>query len=186
MMIAASSPTAGWKRRNVEILAGGQRLLAETARRKTVLGSAATLLDAGDPNLVNRDASLEVVLIDEDQWLTSCDDDALAAGGNLAVLGREVLQFGDVEPRGKGRFRLTRLLRGRFGTEWAMDGHAIGEPFALIDREALTAVPVPPSMKGAKVVATVRNPSGTSTVSAPVWIGPERSASSHTEFGLPS
>ena len=87
------------------------------------------------------------------------------------MLGSEVLQFGDVEPLGPGRFRLTRLRRGCAGTEWAMEGHAVGEPFALIEREALTAVPVPLWMKKTNVIAVVRNPSGTSSVSAPLSIG---------------
>ena len=171
IMLAASSASGGWNSRNAEILAGGQSLWVRTARRKSVLGAAATLLEEAVPHLVDGAASLDVVLIDQEQWLTSCDDEALAVGCNLAVLGSEVLQFGDVEPLGPGRFRLTRLRRGCAGTEWAMEGHAVGEPFALIEREALTAVPVPLWMKKTNVIAVVRNPSGTSSVSAPLSIG---------------
>jgi hypothetical protein len=40
---------------------------------------------------------------------------ALAAGANLALVGDEIIQFGAAEAIGAGRFRLSSLLRGRFG-----------------------------------------------------------------------
>src|SRR3954470_15556630 len=36
------------------------------------------------------------------EWLTSCDDDAMSAGSNLALIGRELIQFTDVTPLGGG------------------------------------------------------------------------------------
>lgn len=165
LMIAASSPSPGWKSRNVEIAAGSQVLQTQTAPRKTVFGTVATLLEAGNPYIINRDASFEVTLIDQDQWLTSCDDLALVGGSNLAVLGSEVLQFGTAEPLGQGRFRLGRLVRGRGGTEWAMETHAVGEPFALIERGGLTPVALPPWVLGSNIAGAARNVSGTTSVS---------------------
>jgi hypothetical protein len=165
LMLAASAASPGWKKVNVEIAAGSQRFGVRTGR-KAMLGLAVTVPGPGDPYLVNRDGSFEIRLIDEDQWLVSCDDEALADGRNMAVLGSEVLQFGEAEPLGQGCWRLTRLLRGRAGTEWAMDLHAIGEPFAFIDGDALAGVALP-SWSGATVSATVRNPSGTISVSEP-------------------
>jgi hypothetical protein len=47
---------------------------------------------------------------DAGQWLVSCDDDALAAGANLAAIGSELFQFGDALPLGGGSFRLSRLF----------------------------------------------------------------------------
>jgi hypothetical protein len=160
LMLAASRASPGWKSRNAEIAAGAQVLQAQTARRKTVLGAATSVLGLGDPYLINAEGSLDVQLVDPEQWLTSCDDEALIDGSNLAVLGSEVLQFCNVEPLGQGKFRLTRMLRGRAGTEWAMNDHAIGEPFALIERGTLTSVAIPPWVTGANVSATIHNLSG--------------------------
>jgi hypothetical protein len=67
---------------------------------------------------------------------------------------------------GEGRFRLSRLLRGRAGTEWAIDRHSIGEPFAMIEADALRAVSLPSSAAGASVTASVRNLSGTTSTTA--------------------
>ena len=63
-------------------------------------------------------------------------------GANLAALGGELIQFGSAEPLGGRRFRLSRLLRGRRGTEWATL-HAPGEPFALIEAESLAVLEAP-------------------------------------------
>src|SRR4051812_29959245 len=70
-------------------------------------------------------------------WLTSCDDDAMSAGANLALIGGELIQFADVTPLGGGRFRLARLMRGRAGTESAIPEHAIDEAFCVIEAGSL-------------------------------------------------
>ena len=83
-----------------------------------------------------------------------CDDAALAAGANLAVIGREVIQFGVATPLGDGKFRLSRLLRGRGGTEWARSDHIIGETVCLPRPGTLQPVALPPWSIGAEVSAT--------------------------------
>ena len=172
LMLAASAPSPGWKSRSVEIVAGSLRFAMRTARRKTVLGFASTVLGPADPYLIEGEGALEIRLIDEDQWLLSCDEEAVAGGSNLAVLGSEVLQFGGAQALGEGRWRLTRLLRGRAGTDWATGLHKVGEPFALIERDTLVAVELA-SWSGSTVTASVRNPSGivSVSVSAPASTG---------------
>jgi hypothetical protein len=87
--------------------------------------------------------------------MTSADDDALAAGANLALIGGELIQFGDIIPVGSGRFTLSRLLRGRFGTEAAISSHAIGDVFCLIEAGSLQSISLPVSSIGKEVTAQV-------------------------------
>ena len=84
-------------------------------------------------------------------WLENRDDDALANGANLAVVGDELIQFGKVMPLVGNRFRLSRLLRGRRGTEWAMAGHAAAETFVLLDANALRPVELPIETVGTSI-----------------------------------
>ena len=58
---------------------------------------------------------------------------------------------GRAEPVGPGRFRLSHLLRGRRGSEWAMAQHAVDERFVLLDPARLVRIPVPSEMMGAEV-----------------------------------
>ena len=57
------------------------------------------------------------------------------------MVGQELIQFGHADPQGGGIWRLTRLLRGRLGTEDAMAATTAGDGFAMIDNDA--ALPLP-------------------------------------------
>jgi hypothetical protein len=87
----------------------------------------------------------------------NCDDEMLTGGENLAVLGNEVIQFGNAVSLGGGRFRLSRLLRGRAGSEWACGGHSAGEAFCLLKPSTLQPVAMPNWSVGATLSATSRN-----------------------------
>jgi hypothetical protein len=155
VLLAASTATSGWKRRPVQIEFGGQIVAAETSRTKGLLGHSVTALADAQPHLIDDQHSVEVLLLDAEQWLTSCDDQALAAGENLAVLGTELIQFGQAIPLGEGRFRLSHLLRGRGGTEWANAGHGAGEAFCLIQAAALQPIVLPAWTLGSEITAQV-------------------------------
>jgi hypothetical protein len=81
--------------------------------------------------------------------------DALAAGANVALIGGEHVQFGDVTPLGGGRFELARLLRGRMGTQAAISTHASGEVFCLIEAASLRSIPLPITSIGREVTAQI-------------------------------
>lgn len=154
ILLAASSPTPGWSARSVSIAIPGQALVNQTTRRKSMLGSADSVLGFAEAALMDLVNTVDIELIDQEQWLTSCDDRALSDGLNLAVLGDELIQFGNAALLGPGRFRLSRLLRGRGGTEWASSSHAAGETFCLIERDGLQAVALPAWCTGSIVTAS--------------------------------
>ncbi len=108
-----------------------------------ILGAALEVPESAGSALIDERSRIEVELLNEAMWLERRSDSALADGANLALLGEELIQFGVAEPLGERRFRLSRLLRGRRGTEWAAGLHAPGEPFALIEAESLASVEAP-------------------------------------------
>jgi hypothetical protein len=134
VLLAASTPSPGWRRQYVEISHGGRVHVVRTPVRKSTLGRTATILDDTDGG------SVEIQLHDPDQWLVSCGDQDLELGDNLAVLGNEIIQFGKATPLGAGRFHLTRLVRDREGTGSAPMSHIQGEAFALIEPGALEPI----------------------------------------------
>jgi len=154
LYLAASTPTAGWKPVPVEVSCGAFLTSSRTAKRKAVMGHAVTMLT---------DDSVEVQLIDHDQWLTSCDDRDLPGGANLALIGEELLQFADVQPLGAGRFRLTRLRRGSAETD-----HAIGDLFLLIDPASMQPIALPIGARGSMVMVaqTTTGVRATTTIDA--------------------
>ena len=53
-------------------------------------------------------------------------------GSNVALLGSEVIQFKSAELTAANTYKLTGLLRGRRGTEWAMSTHVVGDRFVML------------------------------------------------------
>jgi hypothetical protein len=158
LLIAAAGEGPGW--RSAQLMAsqeGGWSWAGagQTAPAAT-MGIALDVPAPAGSALLDLRGSIVVELADDAMWLESRSDAALSAGENLAALGDELIQFGVAEPLGSRTFRLSRLLRGRRGTEWASGGHAGGDAFVLIEAETLAAVEFPsPALGGeAHVLAT--------------------------------
>lgn len=183
VLIAASSPNRGWNLRPLTVASSGQSFLTQTPARKSILGRAVTVLPAANPELVDEVNSFDVELVDEQQWITSCDDESLADGENLAILGDEIVQFGEVISLGNGLFRLGHLLRGRHGTDWASRAHAAGEPFCLLDSSSMRPLPLPVWMRGASLTVTDRNGSTTSRTFGADSVRPLAPIALSAEFG---
>lgn len=103
-------------------------------------GQALTVLAAGQSDVRDLEHEVEVAL--QHGELESINDMALLNGGNLALLGEEIIQFRDAQLLANGRYRLSHLLRGRLGTEHAVDGHNAPERFMILDSNlTVSAVP---------------------------------------------
>lgn len=153
LLVAAAGPEAGWRRAELAISMDGGASWSAAGRTAlpAVMGTALSALPGGGSALFDARASVEIELLNPSMWLESRDDVALSTGANLALLGEELIQFGSAEPIGSGRFRLSRLLRGRRGTEWASSAHMIGEPFVSIEAASLASVEASVSQLGALV-----------------------------------
>ena len=80
-------------------------------------------------NMVDEINSFEVTVGVGGGEMASCSLDALYGGANLMLVGLEYVQAMRRELIAPGRYLCSGLLRGRRGTEWAMQGHSAGEPF---------------------------------------------------------
>lgn len=114
-------------------------------RAPAILGHALTVLAPANPLLMDRESEVTVALASDDQALDHASLAQWATGGNLALIGEELMQFARAEPLGGGHWRLSQFLRGLNGTEAAVVAHVAGESFALLDRRltALDAGTVP-------------------------------------------
>ena len=156
LFAAAAGPSPGWRRAALLVSNDGGATWDESGAtaEPAILGHSLDAPAAGHAALFDERSSIEVELLNEAMWLESRADDALAAGANLALLGSELIQFGRAEPLGDRRFRLSRLLRGRLGTEWAASGHGPEESFVLIRPGSLAAVRLPLAAIGATARVT--------------------------------
>jgi hypothetical protein len=149
---AAAGNDGLWRRVPAELALGTDAPTALAMERRAVLGSAESVLDARAPLVLDDISSVVIRLINKAQHLLNAD--ALMAGTNLAILGDELLQFGRAEQLGDGLYRLSKLLRGRRGTEWAAVSHAAGDRFCMMDAAAMRTVELPASAVSAMLNAT--------------------------------
>ncbi|MEG3181975.1 phage tail protein [Sphingomonas sp. LT1P40] len=139
LMIAACGTEPAWRRAALALsVDGGVRWeSAGVTAAPAVIGVVETPGGAADAAIEDRNGGLVVELAHDGMVLSDADDVGLDAGLNLALVGDELLQFGEAESLGDNRWRLTRLWRGRRGTEAAIGEAVAGDRFVLIDAATL-------------------------------------------------
>ena len=93
-------------------------------------GAILTNLLAGPFEVWDRVNEVEVALTAGS--LSSVTELAVLNGANVALIGDELVQFENAQLIGERTYKLSKLLRGRQGTEWAIDGHSAGDRFVLL------------------------------------------------------
>ena len=153
LLIAAAGTGAGWRKAALLISQdnGASWTNIGGTAAPAVIGTIATVPASAPAELADRRDSFEVDLAHDGMLLASADDAALDGGANLALVGDELLQFGQVTPLGGTRWRLANLWRGRRGTEAAIGAQAAGDRFVLITADTVAIASVPLSSIGATV-----------------------------------
>jgi len=150
----AGSNSGYWKPAPVEMALAGTALAGMALSRCAGVGVADSVLDPRAPPILDQISTVVIRLVNPAQLLLNADQDALMAGANLAIIGQELIQFGQADQLGEGVYRLSNLLRGRRGTEWAALNHSVGDRFCMIDSRAVRTVELPASAVAAMLVAT--------------------------------
>lgn len=117
-------------------------------------GSVATALpDNLEPWGWDTTTTLTVAQIGGPDVFQSASDDEVLAGANALAIIRadgeaEVVCFANASQNADGTWALTRLLRGRRGTDVFCSGHAIGDTFVFLSATSIKAIRIPPSERG--------------------------------------
>lgn len=144
IFMAAGSGRAGWHGGTVEVEPRLQRHERHMERTigsisgrdllgRTVAGGAGVLppgpvgvLDTASAVTVDMLSGLPVSIA-EDTMIRDLD--------NLAVIGREIVQYQTATLVSGTTYLLSRFLRGRRGTEYAVDSHVSGEPVVMLGED---------------------------------------------------
>jgi len=133
--VAASSATSGWTGAVLYSEAGGGlSAIGATGSRRSIIGETLAPLSAMPSVLIDRQSKLLVELEATDQLLESRSIDDLAQGANRALVGQEIVQFGEALRLSETEWQLSTLLRGRGGSEHqARAGSSAGSRFILLN-----------------------------------------------------
>ncbi|MFO1242119.1 MAG: phage tail protein [Rickettsiales bacterium] len=113
--------------------AGANYAVMDALDVPAVIGTAITSIGSfSEGNCFDHTNSLIVSLIGNGE-LQSVTELAVLNGANAAILGDEIIQFTTAVELAPGKYQLSHFLRGRLGTEWAVNSHVAGEKFVLLD-----------------------------------------------------
>lgn len=147
LRIAAIGLAAGWQ--GAALYAadlGNDYVRISDIGQSAVMGKVQTIPNAFmGGNVLDETSILDVLLLGGGE-LQTISEQALLNGGNACVVGDEVLQFMNASLLATGKYRLSRLLRGRLGTEHATHAHSIGERFVLLDNAIADTTMSPASL----------------------------------------
>jgi hypothetical protein len=118
---------------------GGSYAELDAAPTESAIGTATALGDWTGGNVRDTENTLDVALT-SGASLSSASYVGMLNGANTAIVGSEIIQFQNAEDLGSNVWRLSTLLRGRRGTEWAIADHAAGERFILLSVGATRVV----------------------------------------------
>lgn len=152
-----------------------------------ISGTVSTAIGAGTTHVIDTSNSLKAWV--HGGVLTSVSDAALFNGANHFAYGAhgrwEVIGAKSVVSEIDGSYTLSNLMRGRFGTEWAMTTHADFDKLVLLDAAVLRFIAMNPASinserlwKGANNGASIESISSVSNTYtaenlrclAPVWL----------------
>lgn len=139
--VVAAGTAPGWRRATLSqgSDAGGWTEIGDTAA-PGIVGTVQMPPGPGSALVEDRISAIEVTLLHDAMALESIDAAAMDRGGNAALIGGEIVQFGSAVRIDGARWRLSRLWRGRRATEGAMAEHRPGERFVLLDPATLRRV----------------------------------------------
>lgn len=110
------------------------------------MGYTLTVLGAYSGGMFDETNTVEVSVLSG--VLSSTTEAAVLNGANACYLGGEILQFKNAVLIAIGTYRLSGLLRGRLGTEWATGRHIVGQVFVRLDGALLRSLVTPVSDQG--------------------------------------
>lgn len=147
---AASTGAGKWDGARLYISrdGGGQFTALSSASSEAITGTVDNILAAGPTAFWDEKGELLVSLDRASDTLESLDESAVLAGGNVAWVGGEILQFKNAFLEMDGRYRLSGLLRARRGTEHMVNGHMAAEDFILLSISTTNASALPLSDVG--------------------------------------
>ncbi len=173
LVAAAAGSGSGWRRAELLASLDGGETWAPVASvdQASLIGDALTALPPGPADRWDERGAVDVALHDPEGWLEPLPRRSVLAGANLALLGGELIHFAQAQPLGPGQFRLTGLLRGRYGTEAAVTDHVPGERFILLEPDALARIPMPEHLLGGQALIKAVGPLEDPALVDPVSVG---------------
>ena len=131
--VFANGTEPGWRRAALSRQHGNQLLDIGTTALPATMGHLLSALPRHNPAVLDLANTVEVQLLHDGMAIPELNGSPLAGNAALCWVDNEFVRFGSAEALGNGRYRLTNLLRGCYGSEDAVSHHMAGSRFVLMD-----------------------------------------------------
>lgn len=136
LYIAAMGTGLGWTGAEIfKSVDGVSYESVDSITSESTIGSMVDVLPAGSTTVWDDGPAVKVRLLEG--TLESVTDLEAMAGANTAAIGVngrwEIVSFANAVLNGDGTYSLSRRIRGRKGTEWAVGLHALSDTFVLLE-----------------------------------------------------
>ncbi|MGL5805946.1 MAG: DUF2460 domain-containing protein [Xenococcaceae cyanobacterium] len=151
-LYVAASGTDNWVAAEllVDTDGNGEYEFTDIPLYESAFGTAIAALSPLSPSFIDNTNTVEIQLYKPEMTLESIPEDTWMAGNrNIALLGSELICYKNATLTAPGRYRLSGLIRGVKGTEYACITHVAGEGFYLLDE--VTTVPTSVTYVGSQV-----------------------------------
>jgi hypothetical protein len=148
--IAAGADSSAWRGASLLIStdSGATFNPVKTFPGNAITGVTSSGMFNGPTLYFDRNNFVDVTLDNTSFQLDSVTEEAVLNGANAIFINGEIIQFQTATLIGGTTYRLTNLLRGRRGTEWAMAPHSSGSAFVLLTGGAIERYTVDLGEKG--------------------------------------
>lgn len=178
LTVFAAGEREGWRQASVLLSRndGASWDVVGTTGAPAIMGALAGDVARVPGVLEDRVGAIDVVLLHDAMTLESATPAARDRGANLALVGDELIQFGEAVQVAPRRWRLSRLWRARRGTP--AGAHAAGTRFVLVEQGAMLTIPLTGTAVGAGVqvlasgVGDVAGPAAASAIVTGASISP--------------
>lgn len=106
---------------------------AETA---TTMGSLIEDFGSSSAYILDENASFNIALI-SGELESKTGEELFTKNNNYAIVGEEIIKFNNAELVSDNTYKISGLMRGRFGTENKIIDHLAGERFILLDENLI-------------------------------------------------
>jgi hypothetical protein len=129
----AAGAGEGWRRASLALQTADGLVDIGSTAIPAIMGNALTKLSAHNPYMIDESNSLEIQLLNQNMDIAERAGSPLAADAPYIWLEGEFIRFGAAAALGGGRYRLSGLQRGCFGSDAAVSAHVAGDCVVLLE-----------------------------------------------------
>lgn len=138
--IAAAGTKAGWRGANLSVQQGANLIDIGSTANPASIGSLSSALSSHTALLIDEHSQIEIELLHDRMQVPASYGDPTVSSAPAVWIDGEIVRFGYAEPIGNSNYRLSRLMRGSFGTENKIGDHAAGAACLFLDETTLKPI----------------------------------------------